>query len=281
MAPKSSKRSYWIAFTVLVLVALGLAGGTPQSMILQIQNAGSAIATIVNYGVLNCSTGMSCSANGSTVTLTATGSGGVTSVTFTGDGTVLSSTPSSAVTTTGTLTATMANAAAGSILGNATASAATPTYLQQPSLGAVGGSLGQMTYLGSTSGSATFGCGSATCGTLSSSTIINASKFNTATNCALGGASGTTSPAACAAAPTGHIAIPASQTTYTVNTTNVTASSNIFIQQIADNSGIASSPTCNATATNPIQSARVAATSFTFTLTTNGAVTCYAYWITN
>jgi hypothetical protein len=71
------------------------------------------------------------------------------------------------------------------------------------------------------------------------------------------------------------------RSTYTINTTNVTANSTIFIQQIADNSGIASSPTCNATATNPMESARVAATSFTFTLTTNGAVTCYAYWITN
>jgi hypothetical protein len=42
-----------------------------------------------------------------------TGSGSVTSVTFTGDGTVLSSTPSSAVTTTGTLTAALANAGGG------------------------------------------------------------------------------------------------------------------------------------------------------------------------
>jgi hypothetical protein len=56
------------------------------------------------------------------------GSGTVTSVTFTGDGTVLSSTPSSAVTTSGTVTATKATAAANTVLGNFTGSTATPTY---------------------------------------------------------------------------------------------------------------------------------------------------------
>jgi hypothetical protein len=44
------------------------------------------------------------------------GSGTVTSVTFTGDGTVLSSTPSSAVTTTGTLTAALATAAKNTVI---------------------------------------------------------------------------------------------------------------------------------------------------------------------
>jgi hypothetical protein len=56
------------------------------------------------------------------------GSGTVTSVTLTGDGTVLSSTPSSAVTTTGTLTAALANAAAMTYLSNQTTSSAAPTY---------------------------------------------------------------------------------------------------------------------------------------------------------
>lgn len=56
------------------------------------------------------------------------GTGTVTSVTFTGDGTILSSTPSSAVTTTGTLTAALANAAANSVLGNNTGSGAAPAY---------------------------------------------------------------------------------------------------------------------------------------------------------
>jgi hypothetical protein len=60
----------------------------------------------------------------------AAGTGTVTSVTFTGDGTVLSSTPSSAVTTSGTLQGTLANAGANTVLGNATGGSAAPTYGQ-------------------------------------------------------------------------------------------------------------------------------------------------------
>lgn len=59
---------------------------------------------------------------------TAAGSGTVTSVTFTGDGTVESSTPSAAVTTSGTVTATLANAGTGTFLSNLTGSSATPSY---------------------------------------------------------------------------------------------------------------------------------------------------------
>lgn len=61
-----------------------------------------------------------------------TGTGTVTSVTFTGDGTVLSSTPSSAVTTSGTVAATLANAGAKTILGNTTSGSAAPTYTSSP-----------------------------------------------------------------------------------------------------------------------------------------------------
>jgi hypothetical protein len=69
-------------------------------------------------------------------TLTATGgSGTVTSVTFTGDGTVLSSTPSTAVTTTGTVTAALANAGPGTLLNNATGTSAAPSYTSAPVLG--------------------------------------------------------------------------------------------------------------------------------------------------
>jgi hypothetical protein len=57
-----------------------------------------------------------------------TGSGSVTSVTFTGDGTILSSTPSAAVTTSGTLTATLATQAANCLFAGPTSgAAATPT----------------------------------------------------------------------------------------------------------------------------------------------------------
>jgi hypothetical protein len=110
------------------------------------------------------------------------------------------------------------------------------------------------------------------------------SKFDgiaTTVNCQLGGAAGTTSPAACTSATAGMIALPASQTSYTVNSTKVTANSEIFVEQMTDNSGLPSAPACNAGATNPIQSARVAGTSFTFTLTSVAAVTCVHFWILN
>ena len=62
------------------------------------------------------------------------GTGTVISVTFTGDGTVLSSTPSSAVTTSGTVTASLLNAAANTLLGNPTFSSAAPVYTSSPTL---------------------------------------------------------------------------------------------------------------------------------------------------
>ena len=62
------------------------------------------------------------------------GSGTVTSVTFTGDGTIFSSTPSSAVTTSGTLNASLLNAGAYTILGNASSGSATPTYSSSPTV---------------------------------------------------------------------------------------------------------------------------------------------------
>lgn len=62
-------------------------------------------------------------------TFSGKGSGSVTSVTFTGDGTVLSSTPSSAVTTTGTLTAALKTQTANTVLsGPTTGVAANPTF---------------------------------------------------------------------------------------------------------------------------------------------------------
>jgi hypothetical protein len=75
---------------------------------------------------------------------TGCGTAGVTSVTFTGDGTVLSSTPSSAVTTTGTVTAALANAGAGTILGNITGSSAAPGYTAAPLLGLPGTTAGTL-----------------------------------------------------------------------------------------------------------------------------------------
>lgn len=70
-------------------------------------------------------------------TFNSKGSGSVTSVTFTGDGVFLSSTPSSAVTTTGTLTAALKTQTAGTFLAGPTSgAAATPTFraLQSPTV---------------------------------------------------------------------------------------------------------------------------------------------------
>jgi len=58
----------------------------------------------------------------------ASGAGTVMSVTFTGDGVVDSSTPSSAVTSSGTVTATIINQGAHTVLGNHTGSTAAPTF---------------------------------------------------------------------------------------------------------------------------------------------------------
>jgi hypothetical protein len=73
--------------------------------------------------------------NSSGQLITSLVAGTVTSVTFTGDGTVLSSTPSTAVTSSGTVTATLANAAQNSVLaGPATGGAGAPSYQTAPAI---------------------------------------------------------------------------------------------------------------------------------------------------
>lgn len=81
--------------------------------------------------------------------------GTVTSVTFTGDGTVLSSTPSSAVTATGTLTAALANAGGGTVLGRTAGTSGAPSYTTAPVLGIAGTSTGTVALTGATSGTVT------------------------------------------------------------------------------------------------------------------------------
>lgn len=67
--------------------------------------------------------------NGTAWESVGSGSGTVTSVTFTGDGTVFSSTPSSAVTTSGTVTATLNTQSANTVLaGPVSGAAADPTF---------------------------------------------------------------------------------------------------------------------------------------------------------
>jgi hypothetical protein len=95
----------------------------------------------------NGSAGQVLQSNGTTLApswATISGTGTVTNVTFTGDGTILSSTPSSAVTTSGTLTAALANAGPGTVLGNITGTAASPTYTSVPVLGAASSMAGTL-----------------------------------------------------------------------------------------------------------------------------------------
>lgn len=266
------KRKRWL----IPVIAISLLCVASTGLILQVQNGGTTISTFTSFGRLNCSTGMSCSASGSTVTMTAAGTG-LTS--FTGDGVVLSSTPS------GTGTATLANAAAGSVLNNATASAAAPTYTQTPSVGAVGGSTGSITFLGSTSGTATVGCANATCTALNVSTSVQGGKYAVNTNCSAVGTAANPSVAACTSAPAGAFSCSTTGTTCQVNTTVVTANSDIHIEQTQNTAvGTRLSVTCNTTTStvSPQVISQVAATSFTIQLTqpvTNPD--CFYFWINN
>lgn len=117
-------------------------------------------------------------------------------------------------------------------------------------------------------------------GGFTSTPAITAPAYITTTNCAVNGVS----PAACGSAASGVIAVPTTTTTYTVNTTAVTANSRIFLQQTADNTGIPSAPTCatvNGVGANAVAqpTGRTAATSFTFSIPSTTGITCFYYWI--
>ena len=106
---------------------------------------------------------------------------------------------------------------------------------------------------------------------------VSAPLYGSATNC-----SSSAGPAVCAAAPAGSVIIPAAGTDVTVNTTAVTANSQIFAifdQSLGTKLGV----TCNSTTANPHIGARVAGTSFTIHANvspiTNPA--CFSYFIIN
>lgn len=110
---------------------------------------------------------------------------------------------------------------------------------------------------------------------------VTASNFGSFTNCAVT----TASPAACGSASAGQIAVPAAAATYTVNTTAVTANSEIIIQQdTSTTAGTRLGVTCNTTVSTalPLLTAKVATTSFTFSLTAPAVnPACFSYHIIN
>jgi hypothetical protein len=106
--------------------------------------------------------------------------------------------------------------------------------------------------------------------------------YLTSTNCSSGA-----SPAVCGSAAAGSVAVPTgTNATLTVNTTAVTANSQIFVQQ-DDTLGARLSVTCNSTLSSlivePVVTARSAGTSFTVTIsgTTVTNPVCLSYFIVN
>jgi hypothetical protein len=106
-------------------------------------------------------------------------------------------------------------------------------------------------------------------------------QFTTITNCAVI----TASPAACGVAAAGTVAVPTAATTYTVNTQAVTANSQIIIQQdTSTTAGTRLGVTCNTTVSTalPLLTAKVAGTSFTFSLTAPAVnPACFSYQVIN
>jgi hypothetical protein len=88
------------------------------------------------------------------------------------------------------------------------------------------------------------------------------------------------SPLACGSSPTGKVAVPVSQTTYTINTLAVASGSAITVTPTTDNTGISGSPTCGAEVFGDgAISASVANTSFTFAQTSAAVIKCYEWSI--
>lgn len=111
--------------------------------------------------------------------------------------------------------------------------------------------------------------------------------FGTLTNCAAVGSAASPSVAACASASAGSFSCATNATgaTCTVNTTAVTANSQIFVQEdetLGSRLGVTCNTSTNVLPTSRLLSARVAATSFTInlgTVTTNPA--CFSYFLVN
>jgi hypothetical protein len=147
-------------------------------------------------------------------------------------------------------------------------------------------------FSGAGSNTATIGNASVTDvhnGGASDAALLHAKGWRTATNCAANGTAANPSVVSCTAAAAGMFscATNASTGTCTVNTTAVTANSEITITQDAADGGAGQlNVTCNTgnvlSATAPVLAAKVAATSFTINLGTVSAnPACFEYIIVN
>jgi hypothetical protein len=134
-----------------------------------------------------------------------------------------------------------------------------------PTLGITGGNVG----IGTTSPT----------NALTVNGTASATAYATATNCAVNSAS----PAACGSAAAGAFVVPTTTTTYTVNTSAVTAHSRVFVQPITFASDLPSSPTCVAPllTTDYSISAVSNGVSFTMALTSTTGQTCWQFWVVN
>ncbi len=137
---------------------LGISGTTQGTLTLDSATAGGAYK-------------IAAPANASTPTLTLPTTTNVLAGQFAGDGTVLSSTLATA-SAAGTLTASLANAGAGTVLGNSSSSPATPSYTSTPTLGK-SGVLGSLTMGNATSGTVTLQPVTGALGTVTASLPAN------------------------------------------------------------------------------------------------------------
>ena len=106
---------------------------------------------------------------------------------------------------------------------------------------------------------------------------IAGATYNTQTNC-----SSSASPAACASASAGSVTVAASATTEVVNTTAITANSQVLLT-FDSSLGTRLGVTCNTTAVQGTISARTAGSSFTIKLPTAPSTNpaCFGYQIVN
>jgi hypothetical protein len=190
--------------------------------------------------------------------------------------------------TTGAVVGSLALGHANTWTGQQTFNVVTPTTISSsPNVGAVGGTSGTFTYLGSTSGSLTVGCFTATCGQFGApgtGTAVSFAHYIVNGNCA-----SAASPAVCSAFNSGDSVIAAGSTSVVINTSGIDANSQVFLTPTdATSVGTRLSVTCNSTLTTLLavlgETARTAGTSFTVSTGATTVATnplCFHWFLIN